>query len=317
MPDAHGGWRFDGRTAIVTGAGGNPGLGRAHAMLLAARGANVVVNDIGRDPESTHYKEGASAEAVAAEIRAMGGKAIADTHSVANSDDAAALVANAVDAFGGVDILVNNAGISLAGSFAEMTARDVERHIDINLMGTLWTCRAVWPVMARAGYGRIVNTASIAFAGMAAMVAYGASKGGVFALTRGLAVEGAALGIKVNVVNPGAYTRMMTSQQDETGPAVEFARTNLAAELASPVFAFLAHERCPVSGECLEAVGGEVRRTYLAQTAGIVDRAMTIETLSARWDDVMAGTTAEIVPPGVIDTSNWGFLPYRSPAGPG
>src|SRR5690349_4317823 len=103
--------RFEGKTAVVTGAGGNPSLGRAHALLLASRGANVVVNDIGSDPESKGYKGKASAKAVVAEIKAAGGKAVADTHSVASEEGANALIKTAVDAFGSVDILVNNAGI--------------------------------------------------------------------------------------------------------------------------------------------------------------------------------------------------------------
>ncbi len=304
--------RFDGRTAIVTGAGGNPGLGRAHALLLAARGANVVVNDIDRDPESTHYDENASAQAVVAEIRAAGGQAIADTHSIATRSGAQAVIDAAMAEFGRIDILVNNAGLSLAGGFAEMTARDIERHIEVNLMGTIWTCHAAWPVMAGQGYGRIVNTASIAFAGLAAMVAYGASKGGVLGLSRGLAVEGASCGIKVNVINPGAFTRMMTSQQDENAPAVQFARAQLGAELVSPVMAVLAHQDCPVSGECIEAVGGNVQRTYLAQTTGISDPALTIEVMAARWDEMMAGASSGLIPPGVIDTSTWGFRPYQA-----
>jgi NAD(P)-dependent dehydrogenase (short-subunit alcohol dehydrogenase family) len=304
--------RFDGRTAIVTGAGGNPGLGRAHAMLLAARGARVVVNDIGRDPASSHYRENASAEAVAAEIRALGGEAICDTHSVTTQDGAEALVQTALEAFGSLDILVNNAGLSLAAAFDDMTPLDFERHIQVNLMGTVMTCRAAWTHMKGAGYGRIVNTASIALAGFGSMVAYGASKGGVLSLSRGLAVEGAPFGIKVNVVNPGAFTRMMTSQQDEANPMVDYARTHLSAELASPVVAFLAHEGCPVTGECIEAVGGEVRRTYLAQTPGFTDRSLTLETLASRWDEVMAGADSSLVPIAAMDTSQWGFRPYRS-----
>src|SRR6516165_4780913 len=172
-------FRFDGRTAIVTGAGGNPSLGRAHALLLAARGANVVVNDVGRS-EAPGYEGEASAEAVAAEIRALGGSAVASTHSVAEEEGASAIVRAAVEAFGGVDILVNNAGISVAAPFDEMTSRDTQRHVDINLMGAVWMCRAAWPHMQAKRYGRIVNTGSGAFAGMWAFVIYGASKGGVF-----------------------------------------------------------------------------------------------------------------------------------------
>jgi NAD(P)-dependent dehydrogenase (short-subunit alcohol dehydrogenase family) len=303
--------RFDGRTAVVTGAGGNPSLGRAHALLLAARGANVVVNDIGRDPETPGYSGTASAEAVAREIRALGGKAVADSHSVATEDGAAAIVQTAIDAFGGIDVLVNNAGISIAAPFDEMSSRDFRRHIDINLLGAVWTCRAAWPHMRAKVYGRIVNTTSGAIAGYSWLSAYGASKGGLFSLTRALAAEGANLGIKVNAVNPGAFTRMVAAQQEETSPMFRHASENLPAELVSPVVAFLAHEHCPVTGECIESVGGEVRRLYLAQTTGFVDRRLTIETVAQRWDEVMTGSAGTLIPHGAHDPTQWGLKPYR------
>src|ERR1700751_4281011 len=123
-------FRFEGRTAIIRGAGGNPSLGRAHALLLGARGANVVVNDIGRDPEARHYPGAASAEAVAEEIRAAGGKAVASLSSVTSPEGAEAIVATAIEAFGQVDILVNNAGISIGAPFEELSPRDIERHIE-------------------------------------------------------------------------------------------------------------------------------------------------------------------------------------------
>src|SRR5262245_47129788 len=145
--------RFDGRTAIVTGAGGNPSLGRAHALLLAERGANVVVNDIGELPAAFGYSGVASAEAVAQEIRARGGSAVADTHSVANEDGAAAIVQTALDAFGRIDILINNAGICRVVSFEEMTPQDFRHSIDVNLMGAVATCRAAWPHMKAQRYG--------------------------------------------------------------------------------------------------------------------------------------------------------------------
>src|ERR1700741_1198326 len=277
--------RFDGRTAIVTGAGGNPSLGRAHALLLAARGANVVVNDIGRDPLTPGYAGAASAEAVAQEIRALGGKGVADVNSVATEAGAAAIVRTAIEAFGRLDILVNNAGLSIAAAFDEMTARDFQRHIDINLMGPVWTCRAAWPHLRAQGDGRIVNTTSGAMAGYAALVAYGASKGGLWSFTRALAAEGAAFGIKVNAVNPGAFTRMIAAQQAETSSMYQYARQNLPAEIVSPVVAYLAHEDCPVSGECIDSVGGEVRRVYLAQTDGFADRELTIDMVAQPWDD--------------------------------
>jgi NAD(P)-dependent dehydrogenase (short-subunit alcohol dehydrogenase family) len=303
--------RFDGRTAIVTGAGGNPSLGRAHALLLAARGARVVVNDIGHDPETPGYSGVASAESVAREIRALGGEAAADSHSVASEEGAAAIVETALAAFGGVDILVNNAGISIAAPFDEMSSRDFRRHIEINLMGPLWLCRAAWPHMRAKGYGRIVNVTSGALAGFAWLAAYGASKGGLFSLTRSLAAEGAACGIKVNSVNPGAFTRMLAAQQAETSPMYRHASQNLPAELVSPVVAFLAHESCPVSGECIEAVGGEVRRILLAQTPGFSDRALDPETLARRWGEVMAGAPPSVIDPGALDPTQWDVKPYR------
>jgi NAD(P)-dependent dehydrogenase (short-subunit alcohol dehydrogenase family) len=307
--------RFDGRVAVVTGAGGNPSLGRAHALLLAARGASVVVNDIGRDPETPGYSGSASAEAVAQEIRALGGQAVADSCSVADEAGAAALIRTAIEAFGGVDILVNNAGLSIAAAFDEMSPRDFRRHVDVNLMGAVHTCRAAWPHMSAKGYGRIVNTTSGAMAGFANLVAYGASKGGLFSLTRALAAEGAGRGIRVNAVNPGAFTRMVAAQQEESSSMYQHARANLPAELVSPVVAWLAHDDCPVSGECVEAVGGEVRRVYLAQTPGFADRELTIETVASRWDEVMAGAADGLIGVATFDTNAWGLKPYRPAPG--
>jgi NAD(P)-dependent dehydrogenase (short-subunit alcohol dehydrogenase family) len=308
--------RFDGRTAIVTGAGGNPSLGRAHALLLAARGANVVVNDIGRDPETPGYSGSASAAAVAEEIRALGGNAVVDVHSVATEEGACAIVQTALDAFGGVDILINNAAISIAAPFDEMSSRDFRRHIDTNLMGPVWTCRAAWTHMRSQGYGRIVNVTSGAFAGCTWLVAYGASKGGLLSLTRALAAEGAALGIMVNAVNPGAFTRMVAAQQASTSPMYRYAKENLPPELVSPVVALLAHEKCPATGECIEAVGGNVRRIYLAQTTGFTDRNLTPEAVAARWNEVMAGSAQTRIAHGGFDPTQWDIKPYRGADGP-
>ncbi|MEO6716491.1 MAG: SDR family NAD(P)-dependent oxidoreductase [Novosphingobium sp.] len=302
--------RFDGRTAIVTGAGGNPSLGRAHAMLLASRGANVVVNDIGSDPEMKGYPGTASALAVAEEIRAAGGQAIADTHSVASEEGASAIVNAAVNAFGAIDILINNAAISITAPFDVMTPRDFARHIEINLMGAYYMTHAAWPHMKAAGYGRIVNTTSSSMTGYSAQAAYGASKGGLWSLTRALAAEGAALGIKVNAISPGAFTRLVASMMEETSPLLQHSMANLPPQLSSPTVAFLAHEKCPVSGECIDSVGGEVWRSYMARTAGIADREHTIETLAERWDEVMAGACDGALGIASFDTADWQLKPY-------
>ena len=305
--------RFDGRTAIVTGAGGNPGMGRCHAMLLASRGARVVVNDIG-DPGVPHYEGVSSAAAVAAEIVAAGGQAVASTHSVASEDGARAIVDTAIEAFGSVDILVNNAAVSIASPIYEMTSQHVRQHVEVNLMGAIWMVRAAWPHMQAAGYGRIVNIGSGAFGGMAPMSVYGTTKGGVFSLTRGIALEGAAFGIKANAVNPGAFTRMVASQHEEASSILQFARDNLPPELTSSVVAFLAHEDCPVSGETFDAVGGHVRRIYIAATPGMQDRELTPEILASRWNEVM-GAPIDLLAHENVDTSSWVLRKYEGATG--
>lgn len=302
--------RFDGRTAIVTGAGGNPSMGRCHAMLLAERGANVVVNDIG-EPGVPHYEGAASAEAVAAEIVAAGGRAVASTHSVASEEGAQAIVRTALDAFGAIDILVNNAAVSVASPIYEMSSQHVRRHVEVNLMGQIWMVRAVWPHMAAAGFGRIVNIGSGAFAGMVPMSIYGTTKGGVFSLTRGIALEGAPFGIKANTVHPGAFTRMLVSQHEEASSIYQFAKENLPPERTSPVVALLAHQDCPVTGETFDSVGGDVRRIYVAATPGLRDPDITIESLVARWDEVM-GHPVDLLAHENVDTSTWVLRKYEA-----
>jgi NAD(P)-dependent dehydrogenase (short-subunit alcohol dehydrogenase family) len=281
--------RLDGRTAIVTGAGGDPSLGRAYALLLAQRGANVVVNDIGEAPGGPNYSAPASAEAVAQEIRAQGGKAIADCNSVATEDGARAIVQTAVDAFGGVDILVNNAVFSAVARFDELTSQDIRRHIDVNLMGPIWTCRAAWPHMRAQGYGRIINISSPAFVGLIGAAAYSVTKGGVFSLTRSLAAEGAPFGIRVNTVSPGGFSRLVAALWSDTSDMYRLVKEQLPPELVAPVVVYLAHQDCAVSGECIEAAGGTFRRIYVAQTTGVTDRALTVEKVAERWAEAMAG----------------------------
>ncbi|KAA0107710.1 SDR family NAD(P)-dependent oxidoreductase [Mycolicibacterium sp. P1-5] len=301
--------RFDGRTAIVTGAGGNPSIGRAHALLLAARGANVIVNDIGRTV-APGYAGVASADEVAAEIRAAGGNAVADSHSVATEGGARGIVQTAIDTFGRLDILINNAGISIAAEFDEMTADDIRQHIDINLMGTIWTCRAAWPHMKAQGYGRIVNTSSGAFGGVPLLAAYSASKGGVFSFSRALAGEGSAHGIKVNTLNPGAFSRMVAAQQTDTSSMYQLCKVNLPADLVAPVAAWLSHEDCPSTGETITAVGGEVARVHIAQTSGFTDKPLTLEAVAERWKDVLAGAPNGLIPFAANDPREWEMKPY-------
>jgi NAD(P)-dependent dehydrogenase (short-subunit alcohol dehydrogenase family) len=304
--------RFDGRVAIVTGAGGNPSMGRSHALLLASRGAKVVVNDIGTVREVTGYAGSASAQAVVDEIRAAGGEAVADSHDISTEAGGNALIATAIDAFGGVDILVNNAGICIMAPLDEMTSRDYARHMEVNVMGPVWTSRAAWPHMKAKGYGRIVNIGSGGMAGAGALLsAYGTSKGGLFSLTRTLAAEGKPLGIKANTVHPNAFTRMLASQQEESSALFRDAKANMPAELVSPLVAFLAHEDCPANGECFDATGGHIQRTYIAQTPGFTDRELTIERLAERWDEVMDVEGSAILNPAIFDVGTWAVKPYK------
>jgi NAD(P)-dependent dehydrogenase (short-subunit alcohol dehydrogenase family) len=302
--------RFDGRTAIVTGAGGNPGLGRAHAMLLAERGVNVVVNDIGALPASLGYAEPASAEAVAAEIRAAGGKAVADTHSVATPEGGAAIVQTALDMFGGIDILVNNAGICRVVSFEEMTPGDFRQVIEVNLMGTVHTCRAAWPHMKAQGYGRIVNVTSGSMTGGAWQTAYAAAKAGVFSFSRALAAEGIEHGIKVNSLIPTALTRMIYAAQADDSAFIAQAKQDFPPEIVSPAIAFLAHEDVPFTGECIESIGGHLKSFYLARTPGFADRELTIETIAERWPDIFAGAAEGLSRHDEFDPRAWNPKPY-------
>jgi NAD(P)-dependent dehydrogenase (short-subunit alcohol dehydrogenase family) len=259
--------RFDGRVAVVTGAG--RGLGREYAMLLAARGARVVVNDVGTGIDG----QGASrspAHAVAEEIRAGGGEAVADVHDVADTAAARALVAAALEQWGRLDVLVNNAGISILRPLEELSDEECRRVLDTHLGGTLNMLRAVWPHMAASGYGRIVNTCSDALFGDSGLSVYAAGKGAVLGLTTSLAAEGASLGIKVNAVVPVAATRMSLEAVQGDDQLAEILTSLFPARHVAPVVAFLAHEGVPCTGELLHAAGRRTGRIFLAATEGVV-----------------------------------------------
>jgi NAD(P)-dependent dehydrogenase (short-subunit alcohol dehydrogenase family) len=287
--------RFDGQVAIVTGAGGSFNLGRSHARLLAARGAKVVVNDLGVGP-GAHRVEPASAEAVADEIVAAGGEAMADLNSVAEEDSAQAIVDAAMRKWGRVDILVNNAGFGVLAAFDEISSGDIRRVIDVHLMGSIWMCRAAWPHMRKAGYGRIVSTTSGGMMGMAGMSIYGAAKFGIYGLTRGLATEGAALGIKANALSPGAATNSFGHNFTFADPQVlKGFKQRFPAEHVSPAVAYLCHESCDVSGALLNAGGGEVSARLVTATTGITLPGLTIEDVRDGLDAIFDESEMAIV----------------------
>ncbi|HTN81975.1 MAG TPA: SDR family oxidoreductase [Acidimicrobiales bacterium] len=290
---------FDGKVAIITGAGG--GLGRQHALLLASRGAQVVINDLGGGIDGTGGSEG-PAHTAAKEIESLGGIAVADTHSVATPEGGAAIVQTAIDAFGRVDIVVNNAGILRDKTFHNMDASLLDPVIDVHLKGAFNVTRPAWVVMREQGYGRVVSTSSAAgIFGNFGQTNYGAAKMGLVGFTRVLAVEGAKYNIKANVIAPLALTRMT---EDIMGPMA----SKVAPEKVSPVVAFLAHEDCPVTGEIYSVAGGRVARVFIAETRGFYKDGLTMEDVRDNWDTIRDETGYSV--PANLGEETALYLPY-------
>ena len=269
--------RFDGRVAVVTGGG--RGIGRAHALLLANRGASVVVNDLGGSMEGVGT-DAEPASAAAAEIVAAGGVAIADNSDIATVAGAEALVDAAVEQFGRLDIVINNAGIVRWAGFPEADADNLERHLAVHVAGSFNTTRAAWTHMVEQGYGRVVMTTSTGMFGLPNNLSYATAKAAVIGLTRSLTTAGAAHGIKVNLIAPAAVTRMAGRGAGSAEMSAE-----MAPELVAPMVAFLAHEACPVSGEIYAAGAGRFARIFIASTVGYVhpEREATIEDVARNW----------------------------------
>ncbi|HEY6533478.1 MAG TPA: SDR family NAD(P)-dependent oxidoreductase [Acidimicrobiales bacterium] len=287
--------RLDGRVAIVTGAG--RGIGRAHAMLLAERGAAVVVNDSGVNLLGTEPSPEV-ANAVAAEIISAGGRAAASTASVA--DDPESVVATAVDAFGGVDVVVNNAGVNIRGPFGETTLDDFRHHISVHLYGAVGVTLAAWPHLVASGVGRVVNTTSSTIFGIANRTAYSAAKGAIFGFTRSLAVDGEPYGVKANCVAPAAGTRMSLAS-DMSEAILARMRDEMPPELVAPLVAYLAHEDCAVTGETLSVVAGKVTRIALGETAGFTDAHLTPEVVRDRIDEALDPSSLQVIDRVIVD----------------
>ena len=252
---------FEERVAIITGAGG--GLGRSHALELARRGARVVVNDVGR---SVHG-DGAStdaAQAVVDEITALGGTAVANHDTVATTEGGHAIVQAALEEFGRVDILRDKA-------FHKMDSHMIDSVVDVHLKGALFVSQPAFRVMRENGYGRIVNTTSASgLFGNFGQANYGAAKAGIAGLTRVLALEGEAHGIKVNAIAPIAATRMTAGILGEL-------TSQVGPDSVSPVVAYLAHEECAVNGNVYSVAGGRVALIFIAETTGAVLAELTPE----------------------------------------
>jgi 3-hydroxyacyl-CoA dehydrogenase/3a,7a,12a-trihydroxy-5b-cholest-24-enoyl-CoA hydratase len=267
--------RFDDRVVIVTGAG--QGLGRAHALEYARRGARVVVNDLGGDTSGGGGSQSV-AEQVVQEIKARGGEAAANTDSV---EDGGKIVQTAMDHFGRVDVLVNNAGILRDASFAKMTDEDWDLIYRVHLLGSYRVSRAAWPHMREAGYGRIVMTTSVAgIYGNFGQANYAAAKLGMVGLAQTLAIEGASRNILVNSVGPTAGSRLT-----ETVLPKEVTEA-LKPEYVTPAVILLTHDSSTTTGRLFEVGGGWVSQTRWEQTEGVFFQDdFSAEELLGKWDE--------------------------------
>ena len=290
---------FDGKVAIITGAGG--GLGRQHALLLASRGALVVVNDLGGAVDGTGSDKGA-AEHVVDEIKAAGGEAVANTSSVSTPDGGAEIVQTAIDSYGRVDIVINNAGILRDKSFHNMEPALMNPVFDVHLKGAFHVTQPAWVRMREQGYGRIISTSSAAgIFGNFGQTNCGAAKMGLVGFTRVLAVEGAKYNIKANAIAPLALTRMTEDIMGGVGDKLDPA-------LISPLVTYLAHEDCPVSGQTFSVGGGRVAHVFIGETQGYFNAALNPEAVRDNWSTITDRN--EYATPNNLAEETALFLPF-------
>jgi NAD(P)-dependent dehydrogenase (short-subunit alcohol dehydrogenase family) len=275
---------FDGTVVLITGAG--RGLGRAYASLLVGRGAKVIINDLGIETDGAKPSR-EPAERTAAELREAGGAAVADTSDISTERGAAAAVNAALKHFGRLDAVINNAGFVRKGRFGNMKLADLDQMLAVHVRGAFLVTSAAWKVMTQRRYGRVVMTTSCGgLYGQDGLAAYGAAKGAIVGLTRVLALEGEAVGIRVNSIAPLAYTRLAADIPDAEHRAL-FER-NTRVEQVAPLVGLLAHRQCPVNGQIFDAGAGRFARIFIGEGTGYLDVNPTIESVRDHFDEVLA-----------------------------
>jgi NAD(P)-dependent dehydrogenase (short-subunit alcohol dehydrogenase family) len=282
--------RFDNRVAVITGAG--RGLGREYALLLGSKGAKVVVNDLGAELNGEGVDAG-PAEQVVREIKAAGGEAIACTHSVATAEGGRAIVDTALSHYGRIDILIPNAGNLRYASMKDISHEDFQSVLDVHLMGTFNVVRPAFPLMCKAGYGRIVLTSSISglYANLRGVGNYAVAKTSMIGFCNVLALEGVADGVKCNIIAPGSVTRMagavdQTNYPDTMGP-----------EMVAPAVGWMCHDSCSITGEILTSIAGRIAKMFLAETPGVYRRQWTMEDVGQEMQAIRDTSAPLIFPP--------------------
>jgi NAD(P)-dependent dehydrogenase (short-subunit alcohol dehydrogenase family) len=297
--------RFDNRVAVITGAG--RGIGRTYARLLAARGASVVVNDLGVADDGSGMDR-ALAQNVVDEITAAGGAAVASADDMRTTEGAECMVARAIEAFGGVDIVISSAGVLTQAGVADETREHFAAMLEVDPLGPFNVVKAAWPSMVDRGQGRIVLTSSSAIFGAPADIAYGSGKAAILGLGRSLAGDGRDHGVKANIVCPLAYSRMSHGNVRLGKTQIEARRVLAPPERVASLVAALVHESCPVSGELFCAGGGRVTRIYFAETNGFYDPDLSPEEVATHWNEILDDGAAQ--PVGFAADQIGGF--YRS-----
>jgi NAD(P)-dependent dehydrogenase (short-subunit alcohol dehydrogenase family) len=294
--------RFDGQVALVTGAAA--GIGREHALLLAARGARVVVN-------GNHRASGSGPEAeVAALIRERGGEAVPVNGSVTDATAVQRMIEAAIDNFGRLDIVINNAGSGqTTQTIREPLDERFDRTLDTHLRGTLSVTRAAWPHLVDSKAGRVLNTGSACAFGVQTPdgfeVAYSVAKSALFAVTRQMAGEGAAAGIKANLILPWAFSPM-AAKDLATSPLGQYMREHLAASKVAAASLYLVHRDCPVTGQFISAAGGRVTRVTFATSRGYTNRDLTPEDVRDHWSEIHGETAADGTLDDVLELTGLG-----------